>query len=219
MGKKYIYGKRTEDNPFLVRENEFHFLCKYLGAYLKYEKEKDFYDGFEDYLKKYNINEAISNNTCWSYINEAQKYIRDALNETRENMQINPYQKSKKHTFSKREIRKLGHYGALSTPAMPKSACEIETEIFNKVFKDDRFEDVAICFNDYLFKSWKTNANKSNYFSCENSNALNVTTTYFIGFQQDVIYDNQPKFEDLFIEFKANFGYSCIQEGLDSRYT
>lgn len=218
MGKKYIYGRRTDDNPFLVRENEFHFLCKYLGAYLKYEKEIDFYDGFDNYLKIYNINEAISNNTCWSYINEAQKYIRDTLNDT-EVIEISPYQNSKKHIFSKREIRKLGYYGALTTPALPKNACEIETIMFNTIFKNDRFKDVAICFNDYLFDSWKRNENKANYFSCENSNALKVTTSYFIGFQQNIIDDNRPKFKDLFREFKANFGYIYIQEGLDNRHT
>lgn len=216
MGKKYIYGKRYEDNPFLVRENEFHFLCKYLGAYLKYEKEKNFYNDFEDYLRKNSIKEFILHNICWGYLNEAQKYIREKLN-NKEKVQINPTQSTKNHIFSRREIRKLGYYYPLSTPAMPKSACEIETELFETVFQNDRFSEVAICFLDYIFQSWKINENKSNYYSCENENALNVTTTYFIGFQQRVINDNIPKYNTFFRKFKTNPGYEYIQKGLDNR--
>lgn len=219
MGKKYIYGKRTTDTPFLVNENEFHFLCKYLGAYLKYEREKSLHENFEDYLRKYNVKEIILTKPCWGYINEAQKHIRDNLNEIEERKSISPFQNSRKHTFSKREIRKLGYYSTLSTPGIPKYACEIETELFNTIFNNEKFKEVSICFNDYLFETWEKNDNRSNYFTIDNPNAINVTKTYFIGFQKNVIEYNLPKYKDLFMRFKENFGYKYIQSGLDERHS
>lgn len=214
MGKKYIYAKRSTDSPFLVRENGFHFLYMYLGAYLKYEKEKDLHNrNFEEYLRKYNVKEAIQNCSCWSYSNAAYCFIRDNLNKAEKSKIA-----SKKHLYSKREVRKLGHYSYKSTPAMPKTACEIETELFNTIFANDAIcNAVAKDFCDYLYDAWEKDENKGNYLSDANPNALGVTTNYFIEFINKIINDNYYKYQNLFREFKSNPIYKSIQNGLDER--
>ncbi len=200
MGKKYIYGSITTDTINCVNQNEFHYLCKCLGSFLRYEKQKTDNETFKEYILKNNVKDAIETKDCWGYINEAQKFIRDNL-----------------AGISRQEIRKLGWYYFFSRPAFPKKSNDIATVMFSTVFENEKYSDVAELFLNYIFMKWAKNPNKNNYYSINNPYALEITTTYFIGFQQQIINRNSLKYKNIFDEFRYNKGYGFVQKGLDQR--
>lgn len=203
---KYIYGKYDTDTFPDELKNEFHYLCMYLGAYLKYCKNPEDYKTFDDYAKAYRLTEKTDDKFRWCYINEAQAFIRDKLN-------MLPTGKAK--YISKRQIRKLGYSGVLRIPMFPKSGFAIEDKLFYYVFTEKNLASVKKYFMDYISQKWKTDDEVVGYYydSSDEEKCFRKTAIYFCGFQEQVL-QKEPEIRRT---FQGHNTYKIIQSELERR--
>ena len=205
---KYILGKYDTDTYSGELKNEFHYLCMYLGAYLKYHKNPQGYNKFDDYAKANNLTNKSDTNFRWCYINEAQAFIRDQLNET-------SGQKGK--SVSKREIRKLGFSGVLSIPKFPYSGCDIQDKLFDFVFADKNCKSVMGYFMDHISLKWQMDQELLKYYRDsvgeENKEYIKNTASNFCGFQNRVLKE-KPKFR---FKLQKHTTYETLQNELEKR--
>lgn len=203
---KYIYGKYDTDTFPDELKNEFHYLCMYLGAYLKYCKEHENYKTFDDYAKAYNLTEKTDDKFRWCYINEAQAFIRDKLN---------MLSTGKKKYVSKRQIRKLGYSGVLKIPMFPKAGFEIEDKLFYYVFTEKKLVSVKKFFMDYISQKWKTDDEMIGYYfdPLDEEKCVRKTAIYFCGFQEHVL----QKEPEIRTTFQGHNTYKTIQLELERR--
>ena len=202
---KYILGKYDTDTYSGELKNEFHYLCMYLGAYLKYHKNPQGYNKFDDYAKANNLTNKSDTNFRWCYINEAQAFIRDQLNET-------SGQKGK--SVSKREIRKLGFSGVLSIPKFPYSGCDIQDKLFDFVFADKNCKSVMGYFMDHISLKWQMDQELLKYYrDSVGEKCIINTAANFCAFQFDILNKDQ-NMQERFITHKT---YETIQNELETR--
>lgn len=221
---KYIYGKYNTDTYPDELINEFHFLCMYLGAYLRYCKDPKNYESFNDYAQKNNLFYKENDKFYWCYINEAQAFLRDKINENIEKETYIESENGKKTKYiSKRQIRKLGYSGFFSVPMFPKKGIIIEQKLFQYIFEEKNLSSVKDLFIDYISKKWKNDKGKYGYLKGPTStidtedtdlnNCIRRTAINFCGFQEDVL----QKVPQIRREFQSNNTYEFIQHELEMR--
>lgn len=206
MSNKYIYGKYDTDTFPDQLINEFHFLCMYLGAYLKYCKNNEGFNSFDDYANAHSLTEKTDDRFYWSFINEAHAYLRNI---------INTQDTSNSKYISKRQIRKLGYSGKLSVPMFPKSGYTIENELFNIVFNDVFLIPVKNHFMDYVSQKWKNDPEITGFYFDPNhpQKCIEKTATHFCGFQEHVL-QKEPEIKRI---FQGHTTYTEIQSELERR--
>lgn len=202
----YIYGKYSPDTVPQLDSNEFHCLCIFLGAYLKYSAETS-YSSYEEYIEKnnlLNINERGIG--CWHYVNKAHIFIREKLN----------YNTNSRY-ISRRQIRKLGFSGIGAPRMYPLSGERIQDVLFNYVFGESKLKAVRDTFIGYMLNKWNSlDENKSHLTENSGTAARENTFRKFISFQYDLLA-TKPKGERILKQLKANNTYDIIQVDLDNR--
>ena len=209
--KKYIYEKFNADTVPHMESNEFHTLSMFLGAYLVYsETSSSEYNTFKDYAEKNNLLYKDNQGVCyWGYVNKAQAFIRDKLNEKNS-------PNNKKH-ISKRQIRKLGFSGMGAVRMYPLQGVSIQRELFNYVFHEEHLAQVRTLFLDYISEKWT----KENYLSTYLTNNSGKSATFntfrcFVSFQYELL-DRSDKGRRIISNLLRNTTYDVIQNEIDGR--
>lgn len=209
--KTYIYGK-IDPNEVPYREsNEFHTLFMFLGAYLIYSETSTKYNDFTDYVNRNHLLYEDTHGKCyWRFINKAQAFIRDKIN--------NSVFIDKKNHVSKRQIRKLGFSAFGSVRMYPLNGKTIQEELFNFVFGKQCPEQVRNMFLDYLSKKWREEEYPHAYLTI-NSGVAATENTFrtFISFQYAVLV-RSPIGRRIIPQLSANNTYMQIRSELDQRW-